>query len=95
MNVMKKVTLSAKERLIEQVRVQARSRQTTLNQMFREWLAGLAGEADRTRNIDEIFARCDTVNAGVKFSREEMNARGGFLNTSVLVFVFDQAVTFG
>jgi hypothetical protein len=72
---MKNITLSAEERLIEQARLQARSKQTTLNQMFREWLSGLAEEDDRTRKIDAIFARCDTVNAGGKFSREEMNAR--------------------
>jgi hypothetical protein len=72
---MKNITLSAEERLIEQAREQARAKQTTLNQMFREWLAGLAEERERTRKIDAIFERCDSVNAGGKFSREEMNAR--------------------
>ncbi len=72
---MKNITLSAEERLIEQAREQARARQTTLNQMFREWLAGLSDERQRTGKIDAIFARCDAVNAGGKFSREEMNAR--------------------
>jgi len=72
---MKNITLSAEERLIEQAREQARARQTTLNQMFREWLTGLCEDQERGRKIDALFERCDGVDAGGKFSREEMNAR--------------------
>jgi len=72
---MKKITLSAEERLIEQARAQARAQKTTLNQMFREWLAGLSEDQERVRKIDALFARYDGVDAGGKFSREEMTAR--------------------
>jgi hypothetical protein len=72
---MKNITLSAEERLIERARARAQSNNTTLNQMFREWLEGVTAEQERTAKIDALFARCDGVNAGGKFSREEMNAR--------------------
>lgn len=72
---MKNITLSAEERLIERAREQARARHTTLNQLFRDWLASLAEEEERTRKIDDLFARFDRVDAGGRFSREEMNAR--------------------
>jgi hypothetical protein len=38
---MKSITLSADESLIEQARMAARARKTTLNQLFRDWLASL------------------------------------------------------
>jgi len=72
---MKNITLSAENRLIEQAREHARARQTTLNQMFREWLAGISEDQEREKKIDALFVRCDGVDAGGKFSREEMNAR--------------------
>jgi len=72
---MKNITLSAEERLIEQAREQARSRHTTLNHMFRDWLASLTADHERTQKIDALFARLDHADAGGKFSREDSNAR--------------------
>ena len=72
---MKNVTLSADERLIELARERARGQQTTLNQMFREWLASLTDDQERTQKIDSLFTRLDHADAGGKFSREDANAR--------------------
>lgn len=72
---MKNVTLSADERLIERARERAHAQKTTLNQLFREWLASLTAEEQRTAKIDALFERFDHVDAGGKFSREEMNER--------------------
>lgn len=72
---MKNITLSADERLIARAREQAHVRKTTLNHLFRDWLASLVAEQDRTAKIDRLFARFEHVDAGKKFSREEMNAR--------------------
>lgn len=72
---MKNITLSADERLIEQAREQARAHKTTLNQLFRDWLAEVASSRDRSAKVDALFSRLDHVNAGGKFSREEMNER--------------------
>jgi hypothetical protein len=71
----KNITLSADERLIEQAREQARARQTTLNQLFRDWLRDLANQEQRTQAIDALFDRMKSVDSGGAFDREEMNAR--------------------
>ena len=74
-SVMKNITLSADERLIQQAREQARAQQTTLNQLFRDWLRGLANQEQRTQEIESLFDRFDGVDSGGSFSREEMNVR--------------------
>lgn len=72
---MKNITLSADAALIEQARDIARSRKATLNQLFREWLAGLAGQQDREQRLHKLDLRLKYAKSGGKFSREEMNAR--------------------
>lgn len=72
---MKNITLSANDALIEQARNVARSRKTTLNQLFREWLSGLAGQQEREKKLAELDLRLGYARAGRNFSREEMNAR--------------------
>ena len=75
---MKNITLSAEEDLIEAARKEARAQQTTLNQMFRDWLASIVAAKTRLRQaqagvlLDRLAAE---VNAGRKFTREEMNER--------------------
>ncbi len=72
---MRNITLSAEQALIERAREVARSRKSTLNQLFRDWLTELAGQNEREKKIRELELRLSYVNAGQKFSREEMNAR--------------------
>ena len=74
-SAMKNITLSADEQLIRQAREQARARQTTLNQLFRDWLQGLANQEQRTQEMESLFNRFDEVDSGGAFSREEMNVR--------------------
>jgi len=74
-NAMKNITLSADETLIEQARMQARSRKTTLNQLFREWLQEVADSERRTREVDALLERLEAVDSGGSFSRETMNER--------------------
>ena len=74
-NRMKNVTLSADEDLIEQARLVARSRKTTLNAAFREWLAQFAAREGTARDVDVLMERLRHVRAGRRFSREEMNER--------------------
>jgi hypothetical protein len=73
---MKKITLSADERLIEAARERARAEHTTLNEEFRRWLAGYAGAQRRLRRYDEVMAqlRGQWV-VGRKLTRDEMNER--------------------
>ena len=61
---MKNITLSADGELIERARAVARGRKATLNQLFREWLAGLAGEQDREERLKELDVRLGYVRAG-------------------------------
>ncbi len=73
-NTMKNITLSADEKLIEAARQQAAIRGTTLNADFREWLERktVSGE-ELADNYDKMMKRLKYVNAGRKFTREEMN----------------------
>lgn len=72
---MKNITLSADEDLIARAREQARVRQTSLNQLFRQWLAEVAEHNERSSKIEALLDRLDGVDAGGNFSREEMNVR--------------------
>ncbi len=72
---MKNITLSADGDLIEQAREVARARKTTLNRLFREWLADLAGSSERERAITKLLERLAYAEAGRKFTRQEMNER--------------------
>lgn len=74
--VMKNITLSADENLIEQARTIARSQHRTLNDAFREWLGEFTsnGAAD-AQAFDSLMKRLRHVDAGRKYTRDEMNER--------------------
>jgi len=71
----KNITLSADEDLIEQARRAAAEQHTTLNAAFREWLEQFSGRARRERQFDEFFEQTKYVQAGRRFTREELNER--------------------
>jgi hypothetical protein len=71
---MKNITLSAPEALIEQARKKAIAKGTTLNNEFRLWLeAQTANGEERAAQYRQVMKRLSHVNAGRKFTREEMN----------------------
>jgi len=72
---MKNITLSAEESEIERAREIARQRSTTLNQLFREWLATLIQDPERASSYDRLMERLSGVKSGGRFSRDEMNER--------------------
>ena len=72
---MKNITLSADEELIEIVRSVARAQKSTLNQMFRDWLAELAGRRQAEVRIASLMAGLTYVEAGGTFSRDQLNER--------------------
>jgi hypothetical protein len=72
---MKNVTLSAEESLIEQARLIARSRHTTLNMVFREFLEQYTRQEGSARDYSALMDSLSHVSAGAKFTRDEMNAR--------------------
>jgi hypothetical protein len=75
--LMKNITLSADEHLIEQARARAQRERTTLNEEFRRWLADYARSSARADlaigAVDELRLKLRT--GGRKFSREELNER--------------------
>jgi len=72
---MKNITLSAEENLIERARDVARSRGTTLNSAFREWLEHfVASDADST-NFDTLMQQMNHIDSGGHYTRNEMSSR--------------------
>ncbi len=57
---MANVTLSADEELLAKARAYAQARQTTLNQMFRDYLMRLTGEIDPEQAAEEFAALART-----------------------------------
>ncbi len=72
---MKNVTLSADEDLIEQARLVARAQRKTLNAAFREWLVQFTAQAGSSEEVDALMRRLGHVQAGRRFTRDEMNER--------------------
>lgn len=73
---MKNITLSADETLIEEARAAARSRRTTLNEAFREWLVQYAGRPSNWGEIEELMRRLNYMQTGGRhYTRDELNER--------------------
>ena len=70
----KNITLSADETLIKKARTKAMKQHTTLNALFRNWLAFYL-EDERTKDYEMILEKMKYANPGGKFTREEMNER--------------------
>jgi len=69
----KNITFSADETVIDLAREEARKRNTTLNQLFRDWLEDLAARDKRRKIIENLSRRMDDYEAGGPFARDEMN----------------------
>ena len=69
------ITLSADEEIIERARARARQQQTSLNAVFRRWLASYAGQGDGRDSYERLMARLDGVQSGGAFTRDELNER--------------------
>lgn len=72
---MKKIVLSADESLIEQARLVARSRRTTLNLAFRELLQQYVAQAGAGATVDSLMHHLKHVRSAGPYSRDEMNER--------------------
>lgn len=73
---MKNITLSADENLIELARAEARARKTTLNALFRQWLAEIANRDEARKKADEVINNLSKhLSFDRKFTRDKMNER--------------------
>jgi len=73
--MIKNITLSAEEALIQRARRRAMAENTTLNELFRAWLGRYVAQDAALDRYDALLARLGHVEAGRKFSRDELNAR--------------------
>jgi predicted transcriptional regulator len=72
---MKNITLSADEYLLEKARAVARSQRRTLNAAFREWLEQFTAKEGNVQDFDALMGQLENVDAGRRFTRDEMNER--------------------
>jgi hypothetical protein len=72
---MKRITFRADEDKIELSREVARSERKTLNDAFRDWLDWYGSRRVSREQIEALYERLKYVNAGRKFTRDEMNER--------------------
>jgi hypothetical protein len=72
---MKNITLSADEDLIERARLIVRGQHRTVNDAFREWLTQFTQSAGDAQGFDALMTRLQHVDAGRRFSRDELNER--------------------
>jgi hypothetical protein len=73
---MRNITLSADEALIEGARRRAEAESTTLNNLFREWLARYAAPNRLSpESVRHTAASVGHFRAGRRFTRDERNER--------------------
>ncbi len=73
--MLKNITMSADDQLIERAREEAGKRGTTLNAEFRVWLAAFVEQERVAQSFQELMARLDYAKPGRRFTRDEFNAR--------------------
>lgn len=73
--MLKNITLSADENLIELARKKAIIHNTTLNELFRQWLANYSIDNDLSSDLDQFLTQVSYCATGRNFCREELNER--------------------
>ena len=73
--MLKNITFSAEEQLIQQARDRALAENSTLNAEFRRWLAQYAARPQTAVEFRELMDQLSYAQPGRSFSREEMNER--------------------
>jgi hypothetical protein len=78
--MLKNITLSADEELIEKARAVAASENRTLNQVFREWLEQYQSRAESAIEYRNVMDRLSHIQSGSAnlsghFSRDDLNSR--------------------
>ncbi len=73
--MVKNITLSADDMLIKRAREKAQRENTSLNKLFRSWVRKYVNRDNIDNEYDRLMENMADVNAGRKFSRDEMNAR--------------------
>jgi len=78
--MLKNITFSAEEQIIEAARARARAEKTTLNEKVRSWLENYARDQDESdsvldRHLQTMARLKGKVVIGRKLTRDELNER--------------------
>lgn len=73
--MLKNITLSAEEALIEKARDKAGRERTTLNATFRQWLRQYVSRTAKTTDYRSFMESLGYARPGRKFTRDELNER--------------------
>ncbi|MBK8429905.1 MAG: hypothetical protein IPL28_00840 [Chloroflexi bacterium] len=73
--MLKNITLSAEDMLIQQARERAAAENSTLNAEFRRWLVQYTARPQTAVQYHDLMDRLSYAQPGRKFTREEMNER--------------------
>ena len=73
--MLRNITLSADESLIQKAREKAVRERRSLNTIFRDWLSGYVTAGKAAGEYDALMRRLSYARPGRKFSRGEMNER--------------------
>ena len=78
--MMKNITLSADETIIEKVRSYAKAHNTTLNQLMRDYLKQCIDQFEREAAVEEFLRLTEQCSSypeeSWRFNREEIHRRG-------------------
>ena len=72
---MTNVTISLPEQVLADARKQALADNTSINAVVGDYLRQYAGRLQAVKKYDDLMKRLKHVNAGRKFTRDEMNER--------------------
>ena len=73
--MIKNITLTADEAIIQQARRRAVVENTTLNEPFREWLKQYAEQPAASDRFTAVMEQLQHIQAGRSFTRLQMNER--------------------
>lgn len=73
--MLKNITLSADDKLIENARKKAMKNNTTLNELFRQWLTNYTVEKNLADELDQFLVETGYASSGRSFTRDELNER--------------------
>lgn len=73
--MMKNITFSADDRIIDMARKKARQHNTTINELFKQWLVSYTKEKGLLNEYDNFINNIDYAHSGRSFSRDELNER--------------------
>jgi len=73
--MLKNITLSAEDELIQKARLKAQKERTTLNATFRRWLKQYVNAEINGNEYESLMKSLNYAKPGRTFSRDELNER--------------------